>query len=312
MEPNRLPKVMNILVFQDHFRKHVMAYVAPNQTTNTVAKISYQGYISIFGTPAKLLSDHGANFMSSITGEICKLLSMNKLQTMPDHLQTNGLVERSHQTIMQMIGKLGEDEKANWPGHLAEIVHVYNATWSTVSPHYLMFGCRPRLPVDFCFPTLRSAEVPKRGTSVWHVNEYIATVRDHLKTALSTAEAQRQRWYYDWKIGTIGLKPSNLILVKADASQGKRNIQGQIGGQASWGSMSDHDRHLLIQRKRQAWKFTLPTLQPTPPHCIRSCHSPICGCLPSTWWMYQPHPSQAYSWREWQQDNATRTQWSSG
>ena len=30
--------------------------------------------------------------------------------------------------IMQMIGKLGEDEKADWPGHLAEIVHAYNAT----------------------------------------------------------------------------------------------------------------------------------------------------------------------------------------
>ena len=44
----------------------------------------------------------------------------------------NGLVERSHQTIMQMIGKLGEDKKANWPGHLAEIVHAYNATSSAV------------------------------------------------------------------------------------------------------------------------------------------------------------------------------------
>ena len=73
----------------------------------------------------------------------------------------NGLVERSHQTIMQMIGKLEEDEKADWSSHLAEVVHAYNATWSTVmgySPHYLMFGCRPRLPVDFYFPTLRSEE----------------------------------------------------------------------------------------------------------------------------------------------------------
>ena len=47
---------------------------------------------------------------------------------MPYHPQTNGLVEGSHQTIMQMICKLGEDKKANWPGHLAEIVHAYNAT----------------------------------------------------------------------------------------------------------------------------------------------------------------------------------------
>ena len=36
---------------------------------------------------------------------------------------------------MQMIGKPGEDKKANWPGHLAEIVHAYNATQSTMKVH---------------------------------------------------------------------------------------------------------------------------------------------------------------------------------
>ena len=44
------------------------------------------------------------------------------------HSQTNGLVERSHQMIMHMIAKLGEDKKANWLSHLAEIAHAYNAT----------------------------------------------------------------------------------------------------------------------------------------------------------------------------------------
>ena len=48
MEQNRLPKFVNILVFQDHFMKHIMVYVTPNQTTKTVAKFLYQGYISIF------------------------------------------------------------------------------------------------------------------------------------------------------------------------------------------------------------------------------------------------------------------------
>ena len=89
-----------------------------------------------------------------------------------------------------MIGKLGEDRKANWPGHLAEIVHAYNATQSTVmgyNPHYLMFRCRPRLPVDFYFPTLRSAEVSKQGASAKHVDEYIATVQDWLRATLQEA-----------------------------------------------------------------------------------------------------------------------------
>ena len=109
-----------------------------------------------------------------------------------------------------------------------------NTTWSTVrgySPHYLMFGCRLRLPIDFYFPTLRSTEEPRRGTSTKCVNEYVATVRHHLKTTLqeaqaqSMAEDQRQKWCYNWKIGTIGLKPGNLILVKADNFQGKRKIK---------------------------------------------------------------------------------------
>ena len=111
MELNGLAKVANVLVFQDHFTKHIMAYVTPDQTTKTIAKVLYQGYISIFGTLARLLSDHDANFMSSIIGKMCKLLGRKKLQTMPYHPQMNGLIERFHQTIMVMIGKLGEDRK---------------------------------------------------------------------------------------------------------------------------------------------------------------------------------------------------------
>ena len=54
--------------------------------------------------------------MSSMTEEMCKILGVKQLQTMPYHPQTDGLVERLHQTIMQMIGKLGEDKKPT--GHL--------------------------------------------------------------------------------------------------------------------------------------------------------------------------------------------------
>ena len=87
MELNRPVKVTNVLVFQDHFMKHVMPYMTPDQTAKTVAKILYQGYISIFRAPARILSDWGANFMSSIIGKMCNLLSVRKLQTMPYHPQ---------------------------------------------------------------------------------------------------------------------------------------------------------------------------------------------------------------------------------
>ena len=128
MELNQLPRVANILVFQDHFTKHVLAYVTPDQTVKTITKFLYGGYISISGTLARHLSDRGTSFTSSIIEELYKILGIQQLQTTPYHPQTNGLVERSHQMIMYMIGKLGEDKKANWPSHLAEIVHAYNST----------------------------------------------------------------------------------------------------------------------------------------------------------------------------------------
>ena len=241
MELNQPLWVANVLVFQDNFTRHIMAYVTPNQTAKTVAKFLYLGYISIFGALARLLSDQGANFMSSIIDKLCAFLSVKKLLTMPYQLQMNGFMESSHQTIMEMIGKLGKDIKANWLGHLAEIVQAYNATQSAVmgySPHYLMFGHRPRLPVDFYFPTFRSVKAPSRGTSTKHVDEYVATVHDWLRDILweaqaqSIAEAQWQKWYYDWKIGTMDLKPGDLILVKADAFKGKRKIKDTWEGEA--------------------------------------------------------------------------------
>ena len=58
----------------------------------------------------------------------------------------------------------------------------------------------------------------------------MATVWDQLRATLqeaqiqSIAEAQWQKWYYNWKIGTMDLKPG-LVLVKADTFQGKRKIK---------------------------------------------------------------------------------------
>ena len=85
LELNQSPRVANVLVFQDHFMKHVLVYVTPDQMAKTIAKYLYQGYILIFRAPARHLSDKGANFMSSVIDEMCNILSVKKLWTMPYH-----------------------------------------------------------------------------------------------------------------------------------------------------------------------------------------------------------------------------------
>ena len=71
---------------------------------------------------AKLLSDQGANFESNIIKELCELVGILEVRTSFYHTQTNWQVERAHQMLMCMIGKLSRDQKAYWPKDLPELV----------------------------------------------------------------------------------------------------------------------------------------------------------------------------------------------
>ena len=136
---------------------------------------------------------------------------------------------------MHMIRKLGEDKKADWPSHLAEIVHAYNATRSAVtgySPHYLMFGQQPRLPVDFVFPTVGSNEAPhERG--LHQESGYLCSIcerpiEEHPAGRCRPNRLQRhadKSGTMTEKVGIMNLKPGDLVLVKADAWKGKRKIK---------------------------------------------------------------------------------------
>ena len=96
-----------------------------------------------------------------------------------------------------------------------------------------MFRQRPRLPINFYFPTVGSSEAPIREESAKCMDEYVAFVRERLRTTLweaqvqSTVEACQQRQYYNRKIGTVNLKSGNLVLVKADAFKGKRKTKNR-------------------------------------------------------------------------------------
>ena len=56
--------------------KHMLVYVTPDQTAKTIANFLYGGYISIFMAPARLLSNRGASFTSSVIEELCKILGV--------------------------------------------------------------------------------------------------------------------------------------------------------------------------------------------------------------------------------------------
>ena len=104
-----------------------------------------------------------------------------------------------------------------------------------------------------------------REASAKHVDKYIASVWDRLRTAPQEAQAQsmaeacQQKWYYDRKIGAVNLKSGDLVLVKADAVKGKRKIKDRweedtwevvhqiVTDIPSYEVMSQHGRSCILQ-----------------------------------------------------------------
>ena len=207
------PVIHNVLVLQDHFSKYVVAYVVKDQTVRIAAETLRIGYFGLFGAPAYLVSDQGKAFTGHVITHLCELYGVQKLRTLPYHAQTNGQVECMNQAIIRMIGKLEEDKKGCWSKHLPELLMAYNATCSAVtgdSPYYLLFGRRPRIPVDYLFPTLRdSPHQTKMEVSV-------AAMQKRLKEAFAVArcltseEAAKQCHYYNRKAGAVALQPGDL------------------------------------------------------------------------------------------------------
>ena len=108
---------------------------------------------------------------------------------------------------------------------MGSVLIAYNATRSLVtgySPYFLMFGCRPRLPIDLLFPTAM-----QQG-STRTIDDYVLSLYERLKEALPIArdsaimEARLQKRHYDRKAGAVELQPGDKVLVKLDAFHGQR------------------------------------------------------------------------------------------
>ena len=194
-----------------------------NRTARTTAWVLYNNYFSVFGFPQRLMLDQGTEFCGKVITVMCSLLGVEKIWTTPYHPQTNRSAERVHQTLQRMIGKLDPEKRKKWPTHIGSIIIAYNSTRSLVtgySLYYLMFGRRPRLPIDLLFPTRRTQMLTRT------IDEYIASLYDRLRKSLvitqdcAVKEAQRQKRLYDRKVGAIELRPGDNILVRLDAFRG--------------------------------------------------------------------------------------------
>ena len=57
------------------------------------------------------MSDNAPEFVEKELTVLCDILNVKQLRTSAYHPQTNGSVERAHQTLIRMVGKLDPKRK---------------------------------------------------------------------------------------------------------------------------------------------------------------------------------------------------------
>ena len=153
-----------ILSIIDCFSRYTILVPLKDHTASSVSRALYEHVIGYFGVPRGILSDRGREFTGKIWEEMLQLLDVQPHKTSPYYPQGNGLIERMHRTLGNVLrSKLIERNDKEWTLYLPGVMMVLNeAPHEThgYSPNQVVCGHRVRLPVDLIWPnTMRVGEV---------------------------------------------------------------------------------------------------------------------------------------------------------
>ena len=135
-------------------------YKAPRKAcSRAVAKFIYEVWMARFGCPLLIVNDGGPE-NQALTKELFERFNVRNVQVAAYHPQSNGLVERGHQNIVDALAKLTapSGKPGNWPAHLAAVswadrITVRKSTGMT--PYRVVFGQECLLPVEIAMESWR-------------------------------------------------------------------------------------------------------------------------------------------------------------
>ena len=96
-----------ILTIQDNFTKYSLAILRSYHQAGTIADAFVKKFICIFGSPKGVLTDQGRDFLSNLLKILAKPFRIKRFRTTAFHPQSNGSLERSHQTICYKKFRMG-------------------------------------------------------------------------------------------------------------------------------------------------------------------------------------------------------------
>lgn len=194
-----------VLTIIDVFSRYLVSLPLRQQTAAEIATAFVNQWVCVFGVPVSILTDRGAAFVGSLMESLCVRLGVRHLRTSAVHPQTNGVCERVHRTMVQLLHAVTEgDVKSNWPEQLPLITFMINNSISTttgVSPQSLMFKMKIQAPFDMYQSQQHVLEEDRKND--FTISEEFALVHERILKKMYQRKAQYDVHKKDvqWEVG---------------------------------------------------------------------------------------------------------------
>ena len=246
-----------ILVVIDHFTRYAVAYPSKDKSATTAAKHLFNDFILKFGLPDRIIHDQGKEFENSLFKNLEKFCGIVKSRTTPYHAQGNGAVERMNSTLLQMLRTLPENQKGKWSEQIDKLMFAYNATRHSstgFSPHFLMYGREPILPLDVILNQELKAEV-QRGQKTYEKfsENWKQQMHEAYNIARQKCQSVKHKTEERWNKRVIAteLQPGDKVLVK-----NKREMGGPGKIRAHW----EQEVYQVLERKQNGVVYKVQKL----------------------------------------------------
>ena len=173
-------------------------------------------FFTLFGLPQSVQSDQGSNFMSVLFQEVMFQLGVKQFKSSVYHPQSQGALERFHQTLKSMIRAYCFQEKKDWDKGIPLLLFAVQEAVHTslgFSPFELVFGHKPRGPLKLLKETWLNED---------HSNSLLTRISDvRFKIAESKSVCTRKhekpqlhmKTWYDKKDRARSFKPGEKVMV---------------------------------------------------------------------------------------------------
>ncbi len=165
-------------------------------------------FCTMFGMPKHIQSDQGTNFMSNVFAKVMKQLAIKHHVSSAYHPQSQGAIERFHQTLKSMLRTYCVEHEKEWDEHIPLLLFaVRNTTQASLgfSSSELFFGHTVRGPLKILQEQIHKILSSSRMSPTTSVLDYVSVFHERLhsvwklaKKSLSSVQSQ-MKTHYDKK-----------------------------------------------------------------------------------------------------------------